>query len=57
MGDDISEAEKDKQIADGDKSFSPDRSGEDSAGAQGPDRKRAVDADRTGGSGRTEKKK
>jgi hypothetical protein len=34
--------------------FGPDRALEDSAGAKGEDRKRAVDADRTGGGERPE---
>ena len=34
--------------------FGPDRTLEDSAGAKGEDRKRAVDADRTGGGERPE---
>jgi hypothetical protein len=39
-----------------DRSFTPDRKGEDSAGAIGEDRKRAVDANRTGGGERPETK-
>jgi hypothetical protein len=39
-----------------DRSFTPDRTLEDSAGAKGEDRKRAVDADRTGGGERPETK-
>jgi hypothetical protein len=38
------------------RSFTPDRTLEDSAGAKGEDRKRAVDADRTGGGERSETK-
>jgi hypothetical protein len=38
------------------RSFTPDRRLEDSAGAKGEDRKRAVDADRTGGGERPETK-
>ncbi len=36
------------------RTFGPDRTFEDSAGAKGEDRKRAVDADRTGGGERPE---
>ena len=36
------------------RTFGPDRTLEDSAGAKGEDRKRAVDADRTGGGERSE---
>ena len=36
------------------RTFGPDRKLEDSAGAKGEDRKRAVDANRTGGSERPE---
>jgi hypothetical protein len=42
--------------SDKDRSFTPDRKGEDSAGAIGEDRKRAVDANRTGGGERPETK-
>jgi len=38
------------------RSFTPGRKFEDSAGATGEDRKRAVDADRTGGGERSETK-
>jgi len=38
------------------RSFTPDRTLDDSAGAKGEDRKRAVDADRTGGGERAETK-
>lgn len=38
------------------RTFGPDRTLEDSAGAKGEDRKRAVDANRTGGGERPETK-
>ena len=38
------------------RSFTPDGTLDDSAGAKGEDRKRAVDADRTGGGERAETK-